>query len=301
MSFYKENKNEIMTIYLLSQIVGKIKLEYAAQEPQWAHVMLDITSRGFSTGLIKLDDSYFEIQINLMDNAIEIKTEQDMKSIDLEDGKTISQYYKEIVEPSKDLGLAISIQTNPQEMEWKTPFEEDNQHHHYKEDTARKILQWFQFAWDALQEFIAPIRQRKVYPGLFWGTFDVATIVLYNQYEPFPDDSKIIERAAFDEHMVELGFWLGDDNFDYPTFFILPYPFVDTDLKIDETFPEGSYFSPKMAEYLYEIKEDLDQVQSKQAIKFMEASLMKSMEFLKWEDTEYYFKVLKMEKNKERK
>ena len=65
MSFYKENKNEIMTMHLLSQIVGKIKLEYAAQEPQWAHVMLDITSRGFSTGLIKLDDSYFEIQINL--------------------------------------------------------------------------------------------------------------------------------------------------------------------------------------------------------------------------------------------
>lgn len=60
-------------MHLLSQIVGKIKLEYAAQEPQWAHVMLDITSRGFSTGLIKLDDSYFEIQINLMDNAIEIK------------------------------------------------------------------------------------------------------------------------------------------------------------------------------------------------------------------------------------
>ena len=34
MSFYKDNKNEITTMHLLSQILGKIKLEYAAEELQ---------------------------------------------------------------------------------------------------------------------------------------------------------------------------------------------------------------------------------------------------------------------------
>ncbi|MBO1915000.1 hypothetical protein J4G37_60510, partial [Microvirga sp. 3-52] len=73
-------------------------------------------------------------------------------------------------------------------METKTQFEEDVEHHHYNEDVARQILKWFQFAWDIEQHFIAPFRQRKVYPGLFWGTFDVSCIIIYNELESFPDD-----------------------------------------------------------------------------------------------------------------
>ncbi|MFC6117965.1 DUF5996 family protein [Macrococcoides bohemicum] len=62
-------------------------------------------------------------------------------------------------------------------------------------------------------------------PGLFWGTFDFTCILLYNEHIPFPDPAKVIERAAFDESMIEFGFWFGDDKFVGPTFFVLPYPF----------------------------------------------------------------------------
>lgn len=299
MGFYKENKNEITTLQLISQILGKIKLEYGAQEPQWAHVILRITPSGFSTGLLRYNDSYFEIEVNLIKNIIAIKTNEKDMNIKLENGKSISEYYQEIINTAATLGLPLSIQTTPQEMEWKKPFEDDVDYHHYSEVVARQILEWFQFAWDAQQQFIAPLRQRKVYPGLFWGNFDLSCIVIYNEFESFPDDSKVIARAAFDEHMVEFGFWLGDDNFEYPTFFTLPYPFVkDVELETDDSFPSGSYFSPKMAEYIYEIKDDADQAEISDAIRFMEASLKKSMEYLKWEDTEHYFKTLKMEKNK---
>lgn len=33
MGLYKKNKDEIITLQLISQILGKVKLEYAAQEP----------------------------------------------------------------------------------------------------------------------------------------------------------------------------------------------------------------------------------------------------------------------------
>ena len=299
MSFYKKNKNEIITLQLISQILGKIKLQYAIQEPQWAHIILDITPRGFSTGLLKYGASYFEIEVNLIESIIFIKTEEKDVSIKLGDGKTISEYYKEIINVSADLGLQFSIHTRPQEMGLKTLFEDDVNHHHYKEDTAREILKWFQFAWDAEQQFIGPLRQRKVFPGLFWGTFDVSCIVVYNKLEPFPDDSRVIERAAFDEHMIEFGFWLGDDHTEHPAFFILPYPFVSgVELEIDDSFPAGSYFSPKKAEYFYEIRNGINQVTTRESISFMEASFKKSMEYLKWENTDHYFKELKMEKNK---
>lgn len=112
---------------------------------------------------------------------------------------------------------------------------------------------WLQFAWDAQQQFITPSRQRIVYPGLFWGTFDVSCIVVYNKFEAFANDSKVTERAAFDEHMIEVGFWLGHDKFKYPTLFLHPYPFVSgVKQEVDESFPTGSYFSSDVAEYLYE-------------------------------------------------
>lgn len=299
MGFYKENKDEIITLQLISQILGKIKLEYAAQEPQWAHVILVITPRGFSTGLLNYKDSHFEIEVDLIKSKIVITTEENDTELILADGKTVSDYYEEIMKATSAAGLPLSIPTKPQEMETKTPFEDDVIHHHYKEDVAKQIMKWFQFAWDAEHQFIAPFRQRKVYPGLFWGTFDVSCIVIYNEFESFSDDSKVIERAAFDEHMIEFGFWLGDDKFEHPTFFTLPYPFVEgVELETDESFPSGSYFSPEMAEYLYEMKDGLDQADPKEVIQFIDASCRKSFEYLEWENTEHGFVELKMEKNK---
>lgn len=299
MGFYKKNKKEIITLQLISQILGKIKLEYAAQEPQWAHIVLDITPRGFSTGLLKFNGTHFEIEVDLIRSKIVIKTEENDTDIKLVNGKTVSEYYQEIISTTAAAGLPLSIHTKPQEMETKTPFEDDNGHHHYNEIVARQILKWFQFAWDAEQEFIAPFRQRKVYPGLFWGTFDVSCIVIYNEFEPFPDDSKVIERAAFDEHMIEFGFWLGDDKYEHPTFFTLPYPFVEgVELETDDSFPPESYFSSEMAEYLYEMKDGIDQANPGEVIRFLEASCRKSFEYLEWENTDHCFVELKMEKNK---
>lgn len=299
MGFYKKNKNEIITLQLISQILGKMKLEYAVQEPQWAHVILDITSRGFSTGLLKCNESHFEVETDLIKNEINVRTSDDDASIELVDGKTIKEYYTEIINATKKLGLDISINTKPQEMETKILFEDDDKHHHYDENVASEILKWFMFAWNAEQHFIGPLRKRKVYPGLFWGTFDVSCILVYKELEPFPDDSLVIERAAFDEQMVEFGFWLGDDKFEYPTLFTLPYPFVHgVNLQVNEEFPAGSYFSPEMAEYLYEFKEGMSNEETANALQFFEASFKKSVEYLNWNNTNYCFEQLKMEDNK---
>lgn len=298
MSFYKAHKKEILTLHLISQIVGKIKLKYGARQPQWAHVILDITARGFSTGTLRCNTQFFEIEVNLVVDQIEIRTMNDVKVVGLEDGKTIQQYYQEILETTQTLGLDIQIQTRPQEMATKTVFEEDTEHHDYNKEVALEILKWFQIAFDLQMRFIAPIRKRKVYPGLFWGTFDVSSILVYDEHEPFADDTKIIERGAFDEHMVEFGFWLGDDNFEYPTFFILPYPFVSEEaLEVTDDFPKGSYFSEKMAEYLLEIKTPIDEMRERDIIQFFDASFKKSAEYLKWVGQEYCEIPLKMEEN----
>src|SRR5699024_1684899 len=100
-------------------------------------------------------------------------------------------------------------------------------------------------------------------------------------------------------YMVEFGFWLGDNNnFDHPTFFVLPYPFVSgQELEVTEDFPTGSYFSGHMAEYLLEIESELSEVEQESIIQFFNASFVKSAEYLNWQDREYCFKELKIDRN----
>lgn len=81
MRLYKRYTKEIKTLHLLSQIIGKVKLEYAVQEPLWAHVMLPITARGFSTGLLTVNKDYFEIFVDLIRNQILIQTEENDRTI----------------------------------------------------------------------------------------------------------------------------------------------------------------------------------------------------------------------------
>ncbi|MBO1913070.1 hypothetical protein J4G37_50725, partial [Microvirga sp. 3-52] len=76
MGFYKTHKKEITTLQPILQILGKIKLEYAVQEPQWAHVILDIRPSRFSTGLLKYNSSHFEIEVDLIKSVILMKTEE---------------------------------------------------------------------------------------------------------------------------------------------------------------------------------------------------------------------------------
>lgn len=302
MSFYKTNKKEILTLQLISQIMGKIKLNYAPQEPQWGHVILDITTRGFSTGTLKSNGRFFDIEANLSNNIISIRTKDNETNIQMTDGKSVRDYYYEMITATQDLGLDISISTRPQEMATVTLFENDTEHHHYDSGTALDILSWFHFAHEVEMKFIAPFRKRKVYPGLFWGTFDVSCILIDDVEAPFPDDSKVIERAAFDEHMVEFGFWLGDDTFDHPTFFVLPYPFVSGEkLEVSDEFPAGSHFSEKMAEYLLEVKTTPEQSDQQEIIQFFSASYEKSHDHLNWQNVEYSYKPLKMEENYNRK
>lgn len=281
MGFYADHKQEILTVQLLSQMLGKVKLGYAPQEPQWGHVLLDLTATGFSTGLLRFNDLFFSMELDLIEDEIRIQAGPDRRAIALEDGTTIKDYYEAIFEAAQDIGLFLEINPKPQEMSTTTAFDEITEPSSYKPDVARELLEWFQLAYQVEQIFMGPMRKRKVGPGLFFGTFDVSGILVDDQYEPFPDDSKVIERGAFDEHMVEFGFWLGDDHNEHPTFFILPYPFISkSKLEVSDDFPEGSVFNADMAEYLLPIEGKASEADLQSIVQFFRAGFKKAYEHL---------------------
>lgn len=247
-------KDEQLTLHLISQILGKYKVECAYQEPQWEHVTLDITSEGFTTGLLYVDDNHFSIDVNILDDLIEVRVNNEKTAFTLENGKTIQDYYKQIEDTLNNYGITVKLNTNPQEMENKIPLDEDTTHHHYDHDIAVKALELMQYAERSLKRFIGPLRARTAGPAFFWGTFDVSAIVVYSKfYQEFKPD-QVIEYGAFDEEMIEFGFWFGGGDFEGPTYFVLPYPFVDKNFTFDKSLPEGARFDPTLTEFVYELQ-----------------------------------------------
>lgn len=250
---HSEWKDTKLTIHLISQILGKIRLEAAYQEPQWAHVMLALTPHGFTTGLLDFKDHWFEVSVDLTHSTLEVTVDSRVKTKKLADGVAVKDYFEFIFQTLEEGGVMISIFPVPQEMSLRTPLNEDTEHRTYDASLARRGFHLFQWAFAEQMKFIGPLRSRKVKPGLFWGTFDVSCLIVSNRPEPFPED-KVIEKAAFDEQFIEYGFWLGDDNVDIPTLFVLPYPFQNKDLNSPDISPPEAYYDKDLSEYFLSLE-----------------------------------------------
>ncbi|WP_244094255.1 DUF5996 family protein [Jeotgalibacillus salarius] len=289
-SEWKETK---FTLHLLSQILGKIKLKTAPQQPQWGHVTLPITAEGFSTGLLFYHDRFFQIDLSISQAHIIMNVDGNLHTISITEQKSIKQYYDEIFSVLHEDQISLTINTIPQEMPYTTKFNEDDTPREFDQEKALRGLKLLQFAYHQELTFISPYRCRKLMPALFWGTFDISTLILHGKMAPFSED-KVIEKAAFDEHFIEFGFWLGDDDTDDPSFFILPYPFQFHPLENESDIePEAAYYDANASEFFYHLNQENDMNSSDIQAFFHSAYNILTRE-LEWQGCSYYEVPLEM-------
>lgn len=289
------------TLHLLSQILGKIKLETAQQEPQWAHVTLALTPNGFTTGLLFYHDRAFQVDLDIYESRILINVEGNVQAVTVETAKSIKTYFEEIFEALASKGIELRVNPKPQEMAYKNNLNEDDTPLSFDREQAIRGLKLFHFAAAEQLKFIGPLRSRKMKPALFWGTFDVSSLVLPSIRQPYPEDT-VIEKAAFDEHFIEYGFWLGDPNVDVPAFFVLPYPFINKELDSERLKPADAYFEASLSEYFLMLDKVAGSPHPTQAMQeFFLSTFDILSEELGWPDCSYYFTPLEMPKQQAKK
>lgn len=289
------------TLHLLSQILGKIKLETAQQEPQWAHVTLALTPNGFTTGLLFYHDRAFQVDLDIYESRILINVEGNVQAVTVETAKSIKTYFEEIFEALASKGIELRVNPKPQEMAYKNNLNEDDTPLSFDREQAIRGLKLFHFAAAEQLKFIGPLRSRKMKPALFWGTFDVSSLVLPSIRQPYPEDT-VIEKAAFDEHFIEYGFWLSDPNVDVPAFFVLPYPFINKELDSERLKPADAYFEASLSEYFLMLDKVAGSPHPTQAMQeFFLSTFDILSEELGWPDCSYYFTPLEMPKQQAKK
>src|SRR5512143_1564453 len=94
------------TLQLMTQVIGKVRLANAPLMNHWWNVVLYVSARGLSTGLIPHADKGFSIDFDFIDHQLVVcTTGGDRRTVPLGPGP-IAQFYREVMGVLDELGLS---------------------------------------------------------------------------------------------------------------------------------------------------------------------------------------------------
>ncbi|HEY6648435.1 MAG TPA: DUF5996 family protein, partial [Mycobacterium sp.] len=104
------------TLQLMTQVVGKVRLANTPLMNHWWNVVLYVSARGLTTGLIPYADKGFSIDFDFIGHQLVVSTTGgDRRTVALRAGP-IADFYHEVTGLLDELGLSTEIWTTPVEI-----------------------------------------------------------------------------------------------------------------------------------------------------------------------------------------
>jgi hypothetical protein len=196
------------TLLLYSQIVGKIRLALAPKMNQWWNVTFYVTARGLTTSPMPYGDRLLSIDFDFIDHRLLIQdSEGKMHVVPLE-AKPVCFFYADVMKALADMGPPVHIWPQPQECPVTTPFGDDREHARYDRAAVQTYWQALRRIEPVFQQFRARFRGKCSPVHFFWGAFDLAVTRFVGRRAP--ERKAKVDRDAYDEEVISLGFWPGD-------------------------------------------------------------------------------------------
>ena len=221
---YEDWRDTLATLHMYSQVVGKLRVAQSPFEPEWANVGLYLTPRGLTTSAIPYGLACFDAEFDFIDHELVLRASNEAVERIALSGQDVADFYQQVMEGLKHLGMPVAITELPQEVPDPISFPEDRHHHTYDPDHARRF-------WEILSRIgIVMKRHRARFWGktspvhFFWGSFDLATTRFSGRPAMPPAGAGTIMRYAEDAEQISAGFWAGDERMPFPAFYAYGYP-----------------------------------------------------------------------------
>jgi len=246
-------KDTCATLHLWTQIVGKVRLAKAPMVNHWWQVPLYVTCRGLTTSPIPHESgSSFQIDFDFIDHRLIIAVSDGrVETLPLAPC-SVADFYRNVMDRLKALGLEIRIWTVPVELPDPIRFDQDHTHAAYDAGWAHRF-------WQVLVQVdrvLTVFRSRfigKVSPvHFFWGSFDMAVTRFSGRRAPphpgAPSVADRVTREAYSHEVSSCGFWPGNGGFGEPAFYSYAYaePAGFPDARVQ---PDGAFYSPELHEF----------------------------------------------------
>jgi hypothetical protein len=221
---YGEWRDTLDTLHMFTQIVGKVRLGLAPDEPQWAQVPLYPTARGLSTSAMPWADGTIDMEFDLVDHELVIRASHGAVTRIPLGGRSVASFYRDFMTELDALGVNISIYTTPVEFADPIPFPDDEVHRSYDRDAVARFFDVVSRVDAVMHAYRARFRGRTTPVSFFWGSFDLANIRYSGTPADPPPDADVIMRRSHDAEQITVGWWAGDERMTEAAFFAYAYP-----------------------------------------------------------------------------
>ena len=197
------------TLLLYAQIVGKIRLALAPKMNQWWNVTLYVTARGLTTSPMPYGDRLLSIDFDFIDHRLLDPGQRRQGARAAARGEAGLLLLRRRHERARRRSARPStIWPQPQECPVTTPFPDDREHAHYDRAAVQAYWQALRRIEPVFQQFRSRFRGKCSPVHFFWGAFDLAVTRFVGRRAPARKAK--VDRDAYDEEVISLGFWPGD-------------------------------------------------------------------------------------------
>jgi hypothetical protein len=240
------------TLQLMTQVVGKVRMANTPIMSHWWNVVLYVSSRGLTTGLVPYGSRGFTMEFDFIDHRLAISTTTgEARSIPLRE-RPIAEFYRDVMDTLDDLDLRTDIWTMPVEIPDAIPFDADRDHTAYDADAAHR----FWLALVQMNRVFDEFRSRyvgKVSPShFFWGACDLAVTRFSGRSAPkhpggAPNCGPHVMWEAYSHEVSSAGYWPGPDG--EGSFYSYAYPEPDG-FRSARVGPDAASFDESLGEFL---------------------------------------------------
>jgi Family of unknown function (DUF5996) len=217
------------TLHAHTQVLGKLAAALAPPEPQFQHVALRLTARGWETAALPAPDSSgaFVATIDLRTHEVRIEhTYGTVWHTPLVPDRSVGDVTRAVLDAVRGLAGPVEINPAPQEVPWTVPLDQDDEHARYDPDQASAYFAAATQAALVLGAFRAPYRGRSTAVNAWWGSFDLA-VNLFSGRPADPPAADYLMRNAMDSEEVAVGWWPGDGRYGKAAFYAYAHPARD--------------------------------------------------------------------------
>jgi Family of unknown function (DUF5996) len=212
------------TLHLWLQVAGKVKLATTAPRNHWWNITFSVTPRGLTSRTLRHQGTAFAIDFDLITHRLAVRTERgEEEGFELRDGVSVAAFDAALHETLRGLGLDVPIREEPFGLPTTTPFPDDRGHASYDPEATERFHRALLFADGVLEEFSGWFCGKASPVQLFWHGFDLAHTRFSGRRAPRVDADPVTVEA-YSHEVVSFGFWAGDANTPFPSFYSYTAP-----------------------------------------------------------------------------
>lgn len=213
------------TLHLYAQVVGKVRLACTAPQNHWWNAPLYVSARGLTTRRMVWEDLSFEIDFDLIDHALVLRTDLgDVDSLALEDGLSVAAFHAALMAMLERRGIHPAIRPEPFGVPMTTPFPEDSEHASYDSEYVQRLWRILLAVEAAFVEWAGWFTGKQSPVHLFWHSFDLALARFSGTRAPERQGVDRVTAESYSHEVIACGFWPGDASVRGPAFYSYTAP-----------------------------------------------------------------------------